>query len=336
VNADLPPDEGPVEHIPVLYQSVMEWLQPRPGRRYLDGTVGGGGHAEGILRQGAELLGLDRDDEALRAAAERLAPFAGRVVLRKASYRRAAAILKEIGWGQPSGILLDLGLSSLQLEDPGRGFAFRRDGPLDMRFDRSSGETAEDLLNTLPEEELARILFDYGEERRARRFAKAILRNRPLRSTRQLAEVIAEAAGRSESGGWRVHPATRAFQALRIAVNHELEELEKGLPDLMDSLEEGGRLAVISFHSLEDRIVKRAFRKAAGRPGKDERSIPGPRAEPRFRELTGKPVRPLEEELAANPRARSAKLRVLERNRTSTGGGPAGETGGGSGTERGC
>ncbi len=188
-------DAGPIEHIPVLYQSVLEWLEPRPGRRYLDGTVGGGGHAEGILRLGGEVLGLDRDEEALRAAAARLAPFSGRVILRRASYRQGAAILEEIGWRKAAGILLDLGLSSLQLADPERGFAFRQDGPLDMRFDRSGGETAADLVNTLPEEEIAEILFRYGEERRARRIAKAIVRSRPLGSTRQLADAIAAAVG---------------------------------------------------------------------------------------------------------------------------------------------
>lgn len=306
-------DAGPTEHIPVLYQSVLEWLDPLPGRRYLDGTVGGGGHAEGILRLGGEVLGLDRDDEALRAAAARLAPFSGRVILRRASYRQGAAILEEIGWRRAAGILLDLGLSSLQLADPGRGFAFRQDGPLDMRFDRSGGESAADLVNTLSEEEIAGILFRYGEERRARRIAKAIVRARPLSTTRQLADTIAAAAGFSEGGRNRMHPATRAFQALRIAVNHELDELEQALPLLMESLEEGGRLAVISFHSLEDRIVKQTFRKAAGKPLKGERIGPDPVRQARFRELTKKPVQPSAEELAGNPRSRSAKMRVLEK-----------------------
>ena len=306
-------DAGPTEHIPVLYQSVLEWLEPRPGRRYLDGTVGGGGHAEGILRLGAELLGLDRDEEALHAAAQRLGPFAGRIILRRASYSRGAAILAEIGWRKVSGILLDLGLSSLQLADPQRGFAFRQDGPLDMRFDRSGGESAADLVNTLPEEEIAEILFRYGEERRARRIVKAIVRNRPIRTTRQLADVIAAAAGFSAGGRNRVHPATRAFQALRIAVNRELDELAEALPALMECLEDGGRLAVISFHSLEDRIVKQTFRKAAGKPLKGQRSGPDPEQEPRFRELTKKPAQPDAEELAGNPRSRSAKLRVLEK-----------------------
>jgi 16S rRNA (cytosine1402-N4)-methyltransferase len=328
-----PAGAGPIEHLPVLYQSVLGWLQPQSGKRYLDGTVGGGGHAEGILRQGAELLGLDRDEEALRAAMGRLAPYAGRVVLRQASYRRGGAILTEIGWKKVTGILLDLGLSSLQLADPQRGFAFRQDGPLDMRFDRSGGETAEDLVNTLPEDEIARILFRYGEEHRARRIAKAILRKRPLRSTRQLADVVAGAVGFSGAGKNRVHPATRTFQALRIAVNQELDELEQGLPLLMDCLEQGGRLAVISFHSLEDRTVKQTFRKAAGKPLKGERNGPGVEGNIFFRELTKKPVQPCEEELAGNPRSRSAKLRVLERIQSAAANGSADERGGGSGLE---
>jgi 16S rRNA (cytosine1402-N4)-methyltransferase len=305
-------ETGSGGHTPVLYQAVLTWLAPRSGRKYLDGTVGGGGHAEGILRSGAVLLGLDRDGDALRAARRRLGPYAERAILRQESFRCAPRILNEIGWGTVAGILLDLGLSSLQLADPQRGFSFRQDGPLDMRFDRSGGETAADLLDSLFEEELADILYKYGEERKARRIAKAIVRNRPLQNTRQLADVVAAAVGPSR-GGSRMHPATRTFQALRIAVNRELEELEDGLPQLMDCLEEGGRLAVISFHSLEDRIVKRAFRRASGKSVRGEERLPGRISKPRFRELTEKPVPPDARELASNPRARSAKLRVLEK-----------------------
>ena len=307
-------DQDRIEHVPVLYQSVLDWLQPQSGKSYLDGTVGGGGHAQGILDRGARLLGLDRDADALRIAKSRLAAYADRVILRPASYAQARAILEEIGWGRVAGILLDLGISSYQLADPERGFAFRRDGPLDMRFDRTGGETAADLVNTLPEEEIARMLFDFGEERNAHRIARAILVHRPITSTGQLAEVVAAAAvrrGRGESG---VHPATRTFQALRIAVNHELEELEAALPDLMESLEPGGRMAVITFHSLEDRLIKRAFRKAAGKPAKDEPDhLLLPKRDSFYRDLTSKPVRPGREEIAENPRSRSAKLRILER-----------------------
>ncbi len=323
-------DAGSTEHVPVLYQSILEWLQPQSGKRYLDGTLGGGGHAEGILRSGAWLLGLDRDEEALRAAAQRLASFGERAILRHGSYREAPEILKQIGWSAAAGIVLDLGLSSLQLADPQRGFAFRQDGPLDMRFDRSGGETAADLVNTLPEEEIAGILFRYGEERKARRIAKAILRHRPLESTRQLAETVAAAVGYSAGGRLRLHPATRTFQALRIAVNRELEELEQGLPDLMNCLEEGGRIAVISFHSLEDRIVKQTFHRAAGRAVKGEGIGPGREQAVHFRELTKKPVQPEEEERARNQRSRSAKLRVLERIQT------AGPKGGAEKPDGGC
>ncbi|MBN1438424.1 MAG: 16S rRNA (cytosine(1402)-N(4))-methyltransferase RsmH [Anaerolineales bacterium] len=305
-------DTGSAEHVPVLYQSVLEWLHPQPGRPYVDGTIGGGGHAEGILKLGARLLGLDRDPDALRAAARRLAPFADRLILRQASYRRAGEILKEVGWGRVAGIVVDLGLSSLQLGDPQRGFAFREDGPLDMRFDRSGGETAADLVNTLPEDEIAEILFRCGEEPRARRIARAVVRARPLSGTRQLADAVAAAVG-AGSRPWRVHPATKTFQALRIAVNRELEELAEGLPLLMNSLETGGRLMVISFHSLEDRLVKQTFRRACGETAKGERILPGPRPPSAFREITRKPVRPDAAELAANPRSRSAKLRGIER-----------------------
>jgi 16S rRNA (cytosine1402-N4)-methyltransferase len=303
-----------IEHVPVLYQSVLDWLQPQNGKKFLDGTVGGGGHAQGILGRGAFLLGLDRDADSLRIARSRLAPFADRVILRQASYRQARAILSEIGWRQVAGILLDLGISSYQLSDPERGFAFGQDGPLDMRFDRSGGDTAADLVNTLPEEEIARVLFLYGEERNARRIARTIVRNRPIASTGKLAEVVASAVGYRGRGRVGVHPATKTFQALRIAVNHELEELEAALPDLMESLEPGGRMAVISFQSLEDRLAKRAFRKASGKPGKDEpKSALLPEQEILFRDLTGKPGRPSREEITENPRSRSAKLRVLER-----------------------
>jgi 16S rRNA (cytosine1402-N4)-methyltransferase len=312
VGAESDPDR--IEHVPVLYQPVLEWLQPQKGKKYLDGTVGGGGHAQGILGCGAFLLGLDRDADSLRIASSKLAPYADRVILRQASYRQARAILSEIGWRHVDGILLDLGISSYQLSDPERGFAFGRDGPLDMRFDRTGGETAADLVNTMPEEEIARMLFQYGEERNARRIARAIVRNRPVASTGRLSDLVASEVGYRGGGRSGLHPATRTFQALRIAVNHELEELEAALPDLIESLATGGRMAVISFQSLEDRMVKRAFRKASGKPGKDEpKSALLSVREVFFRDLTGRPLRPTREEIAENPRSRSAKLRVLER-----------------------
>ena len=303
-----------IEHIPVLYQPILEWLRPGEGKFFLDGTVGGGGHAEGILKCGAGVLGLDRDPEAIRSARQRLAVFGERAILRQACYSQGRAILEEIGHVPVDGILLDLGLSSLQLADPERGFAFRQDGPLDMRFDRSQGETAADLVNTLPMEEIARILFLYGEERDARRISKAIVSNRPLTTTRELAEAVTAAAGKRGRARGDMHPATRTFQALRIAVNHELDELQEALPELMQCLAPGGRMAVISFHSLEDRIVKQTFRKASGKPGWESsgaRVFSEPQVS--FRDLTGKPIRPEQEEIAQNPRARSAKLRVIEK-----------------------
>lgn len=317
-----PTGSDPIAHIPVLFQSVLHWMQPAAGRKFVDGTVGGGGHAEGLLAGGGQVLGLDRDADAIAIAGRRLAGFGERVILRQASYRRAGEILREIGWNAVDGILLDLGLSSLQLADPERGMAFRNDGALDMRFDRSGGETAADLLNTLPVEELARILFEYGEEPAARKIAQVIVRNRPMRTTRALAELVAAATGYRGRGAGTAHPATRTFQALRIAVNHELEELENALPQLLEFLVAGGRLAVITFHSLEDRLVKRAMREACGKPWRRGVRTP-PYAtppQPAFRDLTIKPVVPDQDEITKNPRSRSAKLRVVEKI-------PSGESG---------
>jgi 16S rRNA (cytosine1402-N4)-methyltransferase len=304
-------------HISVLYQPVLHWLCPTPGKRIVDGTLGGGGHAEGILAAGADLVGLDRDGSAVERASVRLAKYAGRAILRQASYRQMPEILRQIRWDAVDGILLDLGFSSLQMDDPQRGFSFRMDGPLDMRFDRTRGETAADLVNTLPEAELARLISIYGEDRNARRIASAIVRARPFESTCALADVVAKASRTRSGGVGTIHPATRTFQALRIAVNHELDELEAALPFLVELLKPGGRLAIISFHSLEDRLVKQFFRKEAGTMprftpaglmvGPDER-------EPAIlRELTRKPVVPDQEEMEHNPRARSAKLRVAEK-----------------------
>jgi 16S rRNA (cytosine1402-N4)-methyltransferase len=303
-------------HISVLYQAVLFWLQPGPGMRFVDGTLGAGGHAEGILSAGAELLGVDRDPAAVAGARTRLARFAEHATLEVASYRQAPDILWRMGWGQVDGVLLDLGFSSLQMDDPARGFSFRLDGPLDMRFDQERGESAADLVNTLPEQELARIISAYGEDRNAWRIARQIVESRPFSSTRALAETIARiGAVRREANA--IHPATRTFQALRIAVNGELAEVEAALPRLLDVLKPGGRLAVISFHSLEDRIVKRFIKEASGtlpqwtraelRMGVEQE------ARPVMRELTRKPVVPDREEMDRNPRARSAKLRVAEK-----------------------
>ena len=291
---------------------MLTFLAVRPGGVYIDGTVGGGGHAEAILESSApdgRLLGLDRDPGALEAAGERLARFGGRAVLRHGSFARLAALAE--GFAPADGVLLDLGLSSLQLADPARGFAFSREGPLDMRFDPTApGPTAADLVNGLPVKELAALLYRYGEERQAGRIAEAIVAARPLETTRQLAEVIERAVGRRG----RIHPATRTFQALRIAVNKELEALEAALPQAVDLLRPGGRLVVISFHSLEDRIVKRFLRRESRDcicPPETPVCTCGHTAQLRL--LTRKPVRPDPEEVERNPRARSARLRAAER-----------------------
>jgi len=301
-------------HIPVLFQAVLDGLQIGPGGRYIDGTVGGGGHAAGILAASSprgRLLVLDRDPAALEAARDRLASFGGRVALVHSSFTRLEEVARAHDFIPADGVLLDLGLSSLQLADPERGFAFMRDGPLDMRFDpRSAEPTAAELVNELSAQDLARLLYRYGEERRARRIVDEIVAARPLYTTVELAAVIERTVGR----GGRIHPATRVFQALRIAVNDELGALEAALPQAVKVLAPGGRLVVISFHSLEDRLVKRFMRQ-------ESRDCICPPELPvcacdhraRLRLMTRKPVRPAEDELAANPRSRSARLRVAER-----------------------
>ncbi|MEW6568122.1 MAG: 16S rRNA (cytosine(1402)-N(4))-methyltransferase RsmH [Chloroflexota bacterium] len=305
---------GAGSHTPVLYQQVLSALQPSAGSRHIDGTIGAGGHAAGILQTSApdgELLGLDRDPQALRLARERLSPFGPRLHLRQASFALLADCAERLGWNQVHGILFDLGLSSMQLSDPARGFSFQLDGPLDMRFDPDQPTSAADLVNGLPEQDLADLLRRYGEEPRPRRVARAIVDARPLHTTRQLADVVARAAGRKRRG---LHPATRTFQALRIAVNGELEALEAALPQALDLLAPGGRLVVIAFHSLEDRLVKNFLRDES----RDCLCPPGQPActcghHATLRVLTPKPVRPAEDEVRRNPRARSARMRVAER-----------------------
>ncbi len=301
-------------HTPVLYQPVLTALKLSPDGCYIDGTVGAGGHAEGILEGSAPngcLLGLDRDPQALETAARRLSRFGERVMLHQGSYADMAAQAAALGWPEVDGILLDLGLSSLQLGDPARGFSFRQDGPLDMRFDPSQGLTAHDLVNEWDQSALAGVIFRYGEEPKARAIARAIVAARPIRTTLELAEVIEAAVGGRRG---KIHPATRTFQALRIAVNQELEQLERGLSAAVGLLKPGGRLVVISFHSLEDRMVKTFFR----RESQDcicPPDLPACRCAhvATLRLVTRKPIRPSDEEVRANPRARSARLRVAER-----------------------
>lgn len=297
------PDIG---HIPVLVEEVMQFLRCRPGGRYVDCTVGQGGLAHRILESVGPtgfLVGIDRDAQAIAASSERLREFEGNVRLFQGNFRNLKRYLKSVGLSHVDGVVFDLGVSSVQLGRPERGFSFMAEGPLDMRMDQSTGPTAADLLQRLSQKELADIIFKYGEERYARRIAGAIVRARaqhPLRTTSELVDVIREAVPASYRHG-RIHFATRTFQALRIAVNQELDVLEGAFRDAADVLVPGGRLCIISFHSLEDRIAKQTIR-ALSR-GADACLV----------SLTKKPVVPSEAERRANPRARSAKLRVAER-----------------------
>lgn len=279
----------------------------------MDGTVGAGGHAAGILeasRPAGLLLGLDVDPQALALARQKLAPFGERAWLKKASYTRLLEEAALLGWEKVDGILLDLGASSMQFDTPERGFSFLSDGPLDMRFDPDAPLTAAEIVNAWPEEELADILYRYGEEPAARRIARAIVRARPLHGTRDLAALIERSLGRRGPH----HPATRTFQALRIAVNGELDALAQALPQAIQALAPGGRLAVIAFHSLEDRLVKEYFRRESRDclcPPRQPLCTCGHKAS--LKEVNRRPVVPTEDEIERNPRARSARLRVAEK-----------------------
>ncbi len=302
-------------HLPVLLKEVIEYLDCRPGQIYVDGTVGNGGHARAILEKSAptgKLIGLDWDEEAIRRAQENLSAFGGRVNLFKKNFKDIKAVLKSISLERVDGILLDLGVSTEQLEDPERGFSFRWDGPLDMRMSQETKTTAQDFLQRCSESELREILWQYGEERWAKRISRAIVRqrqSRPIRTTRELAGVIEKSVPRHRE---KIHSATLTFQALRISVNEELSNLEAFLGQCEDLLNPGGRVNVISFHSLEDRIVKNYFRQWA--KGEKDHF-------PLFRLLTPKPVGASPEEVLANPKARSAKLRAAERlSKNSKGG----------------
>lgn len=304
-------------HLPVLYHEIIHALRPRDGGLYVDGTVGAGGHAWGILDASTpkgKLLGLDLDSQAIEIARKKLEPFEDRAILKKASYTKLVCQLREMGWSKVDGILLDLGVSSMQLDTPHRGFSFRNDAPLDMRFNSDSTVTASDLVNGLPEKSLAEIIYEFGEERKSRQIARAIVAQRPVHTTTELAEIISKVV---KHGQGKLHPATRTFQALRIATNDELRALENVLPQAIESLAPGGRLAVISFHSLEDRIVKRFFRQES----QDCICPPGPPVctcghKATIDEISRRPIRPEDAEIYANPRARSARLRVVEKRRS--------------------
>src|SRR6478672_5197824 len=302
-----------VYHRPVLQREVLRLLNPKPGSLIVDGTCGGGGHTEALLETGADVLALDQDPDAVQHVSKRLARLGGRVVVRQANFRHTARVLDELGIGTIGGALLDLGVSSRQLENAARGFSFVRNGPLDMRMDPQTQLTAATIVNEYSEEELTRLFRELGEEPAARRIASLIVKMRktsPFRETLPLARAIEKLVGRHG----RQHPATQVFQALRMKVNDELGALEDGLRILTTRLERGGRIAVITFHSLEDRIVKNFFRDHS-KEWLDKPEWPEPRRNPDYdlAIFTPKPVEPSEEEQRVNPRSRSAKLRVAEK-----------------------
>ena len=303
-------------HIPVMLREVLSAMAPRDGGRYLDGTFGGGGYTAALLDHArCTVWAIDRDPRAIERGAALAARYPGRLHLLQGRFGEMLSLMQDAGVEALDGIVLDLGVSSFQLDDPARGFSFRADGPLDMRMGLH-GQTAADLVNRLPEAELARVLFELGEERASRRIARAIVRARdeaPIETTGRLAEIIRSVLPPDRSG---IDPATRGFQALRIAVNDELGEIERALTQAAELLAPGGRLVVVAFHSLEDRIVKRFMTEASGRaPGPSRHDPRGlvPRERPRFRLMTPRALRPSAEETDANPRARSARLRAMER-----------------------
>jgi 16S rRNA (cytosine1402-N4)-methyltransferase len=298
-----------------MLREAVEALAVRPGGRYVDATVGLGGHAAAILeaaQPGGRLLGLDADPEAHRLAGERLAPFGEAVILAHANFRDIAEVCERHGFAPVDGVLFDLGVSSMQLDSPGRGFSFQRDEPLDMRMDQSAGETAAEIVNEYEEQRLAALIWEYGEERRSRRIARAIVERRPLHTTGELVNAIEQAVGPGRER--QIHPATLTFQALRIAVNQELDFLADSLEaarGLLDGV--GSRLTVISFHSLEDRIVKQYMRKESSTcvcPPHTPVCVCGHVATLRL--IKRGIVRPTEAEIARNPRARSARMRIAE------------------------
>ncbi len=283
------------DHIPVMLEHVIELLAPRPGGRYIDATVGAGGHTSAIAQASAptgRVLGLDADPKALDVSRANLGDLTDRVILHHSNFSNLAQVAAEYGFVPVDGVLLDLGLSSMQLADAARGFSFASTGALDMRFDPQAPVSAADLVNALSERELADLIFEYGEEHASRRIARAIVKERPIDTAAQLAAAIERAMGRRG----RIHPATRTFQALRIAVNRELDVLQAALPQITEILTPGGRVVIITFHSLEDRIVKNWFR--------DSQEL---------RVLTKHPIRPTRDEQLSNPKSRSAKLRAAER-----------------------
>jgi len=298
----VPKPEPRAAHRPVLLKEALEFLHVRPDGIYIDATLGAGGHAEQILKvlqQGqGKLLGIDRDPAALAVARARLRAFGEKLIVQQGNFAEIDALHAASGLGPADGLLADLGLSSMQLEDAARGFSFSLPGPLDMRMDPRTEKTADAIVNYSSERDLANLIFKFGEERHSRRIARAIVKARPIRTTTELAQVVTRAIP-SRAGLHQIHPATRTFMALRLAVNEELENLQGFLSKVLQVLAPQGRLVVLSYHSLEDRLVKRAFQTW--------------RREGAVQVLTRKVVRPSEEEMRANPRSRSAKLRAAEK-----------------------
>ena len=304
-------------HYSVLYHETIQAVNPKSGGRYIDCTLGAGGHASGLLEAstpGGLVLGLDVDPEALAIAQERLASFGSRFISMHASYTTLRQAMVECGWDDVDGIILDLGASSMQFDQAHRGFSFLYEGDLDMRFNPEQTLSAAQIVNEFEESELADVIFEFGEEKQSRRIAAAIVRNRPFKTTTELAKVVSDAVRTPKGKYQRIHPATRTFQALRIAVNEELMNVREVLPEALKALKPGGRLAVISFHSLEDRIVKHYFKNAAKDcvcPPEQIMCTCDHRAELKI--ITKKPITPTEEETELNARSRSAKLRIAEK-----------------------
>jgi len=310
-------EEKRCEHVPVLLTEVMAAARVQPGERWIDGTFGRGGHSSALLERGAQVLALDRDGDAEPAARALEARWPGRFEWKQRNFEDLKTCCQEHGWSDVDGVLLDLGVSSPQLETAQRGFSFQADGPLDMRMDRSGGRTAADLVNELSEEELADIFYEHGGEREARRVVRALAarrRTEPFRTTGELAAVVAQTLPHRRAGG--VHPATKVFQALRIAVNREQEALLAALPQAVEIMKSGARLAVISFHSGEDRVVKN-FMRERGAEWLETPAHPNTVPNPRHHLRDVKRFLPSEEEINRNPRSRSARLRVAIRNEES-------------------
>ena len=303
-----------IPHQPVLYHESLKYLQLRSEGKYVDGTLGAGGHAEGILTAsspGGILLGLDVDTQALDIAKKRLSVFGNRCIVRQASYAEINDQIKSLEWDCIDGVLLDLGLSSMQLDIAERGFSFLKEAPLDLRFNPKKGVTAAELVNTLSEKEIANIIWNYSEDPRSRQIARLIIENRPISTTTELAGLILTAYLGKRG---KTHPATRTFQALRITVNNELEVLEKGLENSLKTVCVGGRIAIITFHSLEDRIVKQFFKhESIDCICPPEQPFCTCSHKATLKVITKKAVKPSQEEIANNPRSRSAKIRVAEK-----------------------